>query len=139
MQQPGQHVSGPAGYANGGQVHGFPIGSLLGRIGEEGAPFVIGNRVEGRTAKGGRLYLFVVPVQEGGGQGSKGTYQVKVATGAELVTGKKTVGSTNGISSRWTNSPATASPPSVPVPVPVPPPPPPPIAPPAPANPQQAN
>jgi hypothetical protein len=79
--QAGQHVSGPAGYAAQGEG-GYPAGTLLGRVGEGGPVFVVGQQYEGRGGQGGRLYLRVVPLA--GGSGSTGAYQVKVSTGPGL-------------------------------------------------------
>jgi predicted Zn-dependent protease len=33
------------------------LGALIGKLGEEGVPFYIGNKAEGRVERGGRLYL----------------------------------------------------------------------------------
>jgi hypothetical protein len=81
--QAGQHVSEPAGYqAQGSDPAGYRAGTLLGRIGEGGEVFVIGPNYEARSARGGKLYLRIVPLA--GGNGSTGSYQVKVSTGPGL-------------------------------------------------------
>lgn len=55
---PGQFVTGPAGNAQWGRgPTPHPPGSLLGRIGETGAVFVIGENYKGTVKKDGRLYL----------------------------------------------------------------------------------
>jgi hypothetical protein len=77
--QAGRHVSGPGGYPGQGSDGGYQAGTLLGRVGEEGAVFVVGQHYEGHSAKGGRLFLRIVPLS--GGNGSTGSYQVKVRTG----------------------------------------------------------
>jgi hypothetical protein len=76
--QAGQHVSGPGGYPAQGSS-GHQAGTLLGRVGEDGPVFVVGQRYEGRPAKGGKLHLYIVPLA--GGNGSTGAYQVKVSAG----------------------------------------------------------
>jgi hypothetical protein len=77
--QAGQHVSGPGGYPAQGSSGGYQAGTLLGRVGEDGPVFVLGQHYEGRPAKGGKLYLYIVPLA--GGNGSSGAYQVKVSSG----------------------------------------------------------
>jgi hypothetical protein len=79
--QAGRHVSGPAGYAAQGEG-GYQAGALLGRVGEDGEVFVVGQHYEGRSARAGRLYLRIVPLA--GGTGSTGSYEVKVSTGPGL-------------------------------------------------------
>jgi hypothetical protein len=76
--QAGQHVSGPAGYPAQGEA-GYQAGTLLGRIGEDGPVFVVGQRFEGPSGKGGRLYLRIVPVNGAGAP--SGSYRVKVSAG----------------------------------------------------------
>lgn len=77
--QPGQHVSGPGGYPGQGVDPGCNAGTLLGRVGEDGPVFVVGPRYEARSARGGKLYLRIVPLA--GGPTPSGSYQVKVSTG----------------------------------------------------------
>jgi len=86
-QQNGQYISGPAGL---GQEVGLPVrfvgrgqavrcGSLMGRIGETGTPFLIGELYHSAPSAEGKLYLHITPGPWGGG--SNGSYRVKVATG----------------------------------------------------------
>jgi hypothetical protein len=87
-QQNGQYISGPAGL---GQEAGVPVrfiagrpqqsraGALIGRIGETGTPFVIGERFSQTNPAEGKLYLHITPGPWGGG--SNGNYRVKIATG----------------------------------------------------------
>jgi hypothetical protein len=77
--RPGQHVSGPAGYAAQGAYGAYQAGTLLGRIGEDGPVFAVGQQYQGHSGKGGKLYLYIVPLS--GGNGSTGSYQVKVSSG----------------------------------------------------------
>jgi hypothetical protein len=76
--QAGQHVSGPAGYPAQGSG-GHQAGTLLGRVGEDGPAFVVGQQYQGRSGKGGKLYLYIVPLA--GGNGSTGAYRVQVSAG----------------------------------------------------------
>lgn len=94
---PGTYVSGPRGYtrvagvaAGGGFAPGggkakkalidaparsYP-GTLLGRIGANGDPFVIGDRFEGAPERDGKLYLQIMSSPYD--TNSTGSYQVKV-------------------------------------------------------------
>lgn len=58
-----QFATGPAGsrqfQRNGGGV--YPPGALLGRIGDTGQPFVIGEKFEGQPKQEGKLYLQIAP------------------------------------------------------------------------------
>lgn len=60
---PGQYTTGPTGYRNAGTVQGsgHHAGTLLGRVGEGGRVFVIGERFEGPLNAEGRLFLAVAP------------------------------------------------------------------------------
>jgi len=85
---PGTQICGPRGlntigFAKGGPAKGkfgavrsYP-GTLLGRIGENGDSFVIGDRFEGIPDREGKLYLQIVPSPYD--NASSGTYQVKVS------------------------------------------------------------
>lgn len=83
LQQGGgaQFMTGPGGWKQGGQqprpgqVPQFP-GTLLGRIGENGKEFVVGERYSGRVPEPGKLYLHIVPSPWG--NTSVGEYKVKV-------------------------------------------------------------
>jgi hypothetical protein len=59
----GQYMSGPGGLPRAGAVgpQGHPPGALLGRIGKNGTPFLIGEDYRGRPAEGGKLYLSIAP------------------------------------------------------------------------------
>lgn len=60
---PGQYATGPAGYRNAGTVQGsgHHAGTLVGRVGEGGRVFVIGERFEGNLNAEGRLFVSVAP------------------------------------------------------------------------------
>lgn len=93
-QQPGQYMAGPDGQGGGPAgglmvVNGRPIqlggprgggGELLGRIGENGTPFVIGSRYTQIPKDTGKLYLQIVPSPWGGP--SAGEYRVAISTGS---------------------------------------------------------
>ena len=103
--QAGQHVSGPAGYAAPGEG-GYAAGALLGRVGEDGEVFVVGQGYQGRSAGGGRLYLRVVPLANG--TGPAGAYHVTVSTGPGVeVEGRANIG---GRGRRRATSPWEVSP-----------------------------
>jgi hypothetical protein len=113
--QAGQHVSGPAGYPAQGSS-GHQAGTLLGRIGEDGPVFVVGQHYEGRSGKGGKLYLYVVPLA--GGNGSTGAYQVKVSSGPGVeVEGRANIGGRGRrqATSPWEVNPFGTSPAGVPL------------------------
>jgi hypothetical protein len=98
-RQPGMVVCGPQGYGAGapgafGGPGGFAgpgkkvgkggvasraySGVLLGRIGENGDIFVIGDRYEGAPERDGKLYLHINPSQYD--TASTGAYQVRIST-----------------------------------------------------------
>jgi hypothetical protein len=83
----GQYVTGPNGYQDGGGGPrrgngGHRSGALLGRIGDNGEVFVIGEHYKGKAGRDdGKLYLHIVP--SSWGNPSVGSYKVKVTTGNE--------------------------------------------------------
>jgi hypothetical protein len=66
---------------------GNPPGTLLGRIGDKGDTFVIGERFEGKSIHEGRLYVAVVPYS---GKVT-GKYRVDIHAGLELAPGLKRI------------------------------------------------
>lgn len=88
---PGQIMSGPNGYGRGAAPGGFAGGGfakkgaisknagglLLGKIGENGDTFIIGERFEGTPAQEGKLYLQINPSPYS--PQSSGSYDVKAA------------------------------------------------------------
>jgi hypothetical protein len=81
----GQFMSGPGGSANfGGRVGARLPGALLGRIGEHGQVFTVGERYHGVATESGKLYLQIVPSPFG--EASSGSYKVKINLG-DLVGG----------------------------------------------------
>lgn len=77
----------PKGYGAGGfggpagVMGDYRPGCLLGKIGEDGAPFVIGESHEITPTREGKLYLHIVPSHYG--CDSAGTYKVKIAPRGE--------------------------------------------------------
>jgi hypothetical protein len=57
-------------------------GTLVGRIGEDGTPFVIGERYTGRPVRSGKLYLHIGPSPWN--NASTGAYRVRIASGHGL-------------------------------------------------------
>ena len=91
-QGPGQYMAGPAGMNGGGRpqpgaavANGAAVtgGMLVGRIGEDGPAFVIGDRYAGRPTRVGKLYLHIGPSPWN--NASTGSYRVRVATGHNLI------------------------------------------------------
>ena len=89
-QQPGQYLCGPAGNNQGGVIVRagnirmggnanafFGSGVLIGKIGEGGEPFVIGDRHEIKGESEGKLYLQIGPSPWG--CPSAGSYEVRIA------------------------------------------------------------
>jgi hypothetical protein len=77
-QEPGQYMTTPRGYA-GARPLGFAPGRLVGKVGEGGATFLIGEKYEGMAGASGKLYLHIVPSPWG--NASAGTYELKVSVG----------------------------------------------------------
>ncbi|MBM4067641.1 MAG: hypothetical protein FJ271_01665 [Planctomycetes bacterium] len=77
-QGPGQYMTGPKGYTTAGKGGTFMAGTLLGRVGNDGKAFVIGEQFEGIPPREGRLYLHIVPSPWN--NASAGTYRVKIRT-----------------------------------------------------------
>ena len=79
-QTPGQYTATPKGYAQPGPTKSgkFMSASLLGRIGEAGTPFLIGDHYEGTPGQEGHLFLHIVPSPWN--NASTGSYSVKIST-----------------------------------------------------------
>lgn len=60
-QGPGQYLAVPKGYNTAGKGGQFLAGALIGKIGENGKAFLIGDRYEGSANEEGKLYLQIVP------------------------------------------------------------------------------
>lgn len=82
----GEFISGPQGNLNvGGRFGGIGgnrlPGTLLGKVGESGTAFVVGERYYGMPGQEGKLYLQIVPGNFGGNQQAQGNYKVKISSG----------------------------------------------------------
>jgi len=77
-QGPGQYVALPKGYNTAGKGGQFLAGALIGRIGENGKAFLVGENYEGTTNEEGKLYLQIVPSPWN--NASIGQYRVRVQT-----------------------------------------------------------
>jgi len=77
-QGPGQYMAAPKGYNTAGKGGQFLAGALVGRIGENGKAFLIGERYEGNTTEEGKLYLLIVPSPWN--NASSGQYRVRIQT-----------------------------------------------------------
>jgi hypothetical protein len=76
-QGPGQYVTRPKGYSTAGKGGTFMAGALIGKIGENGKAFVIGERYEGTPTEEGRVYLQIVPSPWN--NASSGSYRVRIS------------------------------------------------------------
>jgi hypothetical protein len=85
----GQYVTGPAGthqwgMGRGGAAH--PPGALLGRIGENGQPFLVGESYRTLCKKEGKLYLQIAPSPWiNNGAPVTGAYKVTIAGGRDTM------------------------------------------------------
>jgi hypothetical protein len=79
----GEFVTGPAGTANIGRrgVGGRLPGSLIGRIGDSGAPFLVGERYHAANPPAGKLFLQITPPPFNNGQMPSGAFKVLVRAG----------------------------------------------------------
>jgi len=77
-QGPGQYLAVPKGYNTAGKGGQFLAGALIGRIGDNGKAFLIGDRYEGSASEEGKLYLQIVPSPWN--NASAGTYRVRIQT-----------------------------------------------------------
>jgi len=77
-QGPGQYLAAPKGYNTAGKGGQFMAGALIGRIGENGKAFLIGERYDGTFTEEGKLYLLIVPSPWN--NASVGNYRVRIQT-----------------------------------------------------------
>lgn len=75
-QGPGQYMATPKGFNTTGKGGNFMAGALIGRIGEHGKSFVVGERYEGTPGEEGKLFLHIVPSPWN--NASTGTFRVRV-------------------------------------------------------------
>jgi hypothetical protein len=77
----GEFVTGPMGNANWGRRGPYAPGALLGRVGDKGNVFMVGEKYEGTPNQEGKLYLQIAPSPW---NQSTGNYKVKILTGRSL-------------------------------------------------------
>jgi hypothetical protein len=77
-QGPGQYMTTPKGYTTAGKGSSFMAGCLVGRVGESGKVFLIGERYDGSPSDEGKLYLQIVPAPWN--NASTGSYRARVST-----------------------------------------------------------
>jgi hypothetical protein len=76
----GQFITGPRGTRNvGGRGGQFPPGALVGKIGDTGATFLVGDRYDRTPTQEGKLYLAIIPGPWN--NQVSGSFEVKIATG----------------------------------------------------------
>jgi len=85
-QGPGQYLTSPKGYTTAGKGSSFMAGSLVGRVGETGKVFFIGERFDGAPAEEGKLYLQIVPAPWN--NASTGSYRIRVCTDHAALTAR---------------------------------------------------
>jgi len=85
-QGPGQYMAAPKGYNTAGKGGQFMAGALVGKIGENGKLFYIGDRCEGTAGEEGKLYLQIVPSPWN--NASAGSYRVRIQTDLAAVVSK---------------------------------------------------
>jgi hypothetical protein len=84
----GQYITGPTGTAQWGRnTTGHPPGALLGRIGESGPTFLIGESYKGVSKREGKLYLMVSPspYANNGPTPVNGSYRVNITGGRDTM------------------------------------------------------
>ncbi len=77
-QGPGQYITTPKGYTTAGKGTSHMAGALVGRVGDNGKAFLIGERYDGAPGEEGRLFLQIVPSPWN--NASTGSYRVRIAT-----------------------------------------------------------
>lgn len=82
----GEFVTGPMGNANWGRRGPYAPGALLGRVGEKGNVFTVGEKYEGTPNQEGKLYLQIAPSPW---NQSTGSYKVKITTGRSISGGRE--------------------------------------------------
>jgi hypothetical protein len=87
-QTPGQYTATPKGYGQPGPGKNgrFMAAALIGRIGENGTPFLIADRYEGSPGQEGHLFLHIVPSPWN--NASTGSYTVKVSSTGVALSGR---------------------------------------------------
>lgn len=86
-QTPGQYLAHPRGYNTPGKGGTYLAGALIGKIGENGRTFMVGDRHEGTPGEEGKLFLSIVASPWN--NPSSGTYRVRIRTEAAAIAGSK--------------------------------------------------
>lgn len=87
----GQYVTGPTGtnrWGGGGGAGGAMPGALIGRIGDNGPIFTIGDGYKGLAKREGKLFLSIVQTpwgRGGGGGGVTGAFKVNITGGRDTL------------------------------------------------------
>jgi hypothetical protein len=76
-QGPGQYLAAPKGYNTAGKGGQFMAGALIGKVGEHGKAFYIGDKADVKADAGGELYLQIVPSPWN--NASAGSYKVALS------------------------------------------------------------
>ena len=77
-QGAGQYMASPKGYNTTGKGGQFMAGALIGKIGENGKTFFIGEQYNSNVNEEGKLYLLIVP--NPWNSGSTGKYKARIVT-----------------------------------------------------------
>jgi hypothetical protein len=85
-QGPGQYLASPKGYTTAGKGGTHMAGTLLGRIGDSGKVFVIGDSYEGIPEREGKLLLHIVASPWN--NDSTGSYRVRIRTDYIALSGR---------------------------------------------------
>ncbi len=85
-QGAGQYVATPKGYNTAGKGGAFMAGTLVGRIGENGKAFLVGERYDASATEEGRLFLLITPSPWN--NASAGAYRVRVQTDLVALSGR---------------------------------------------------
>ena len=79
-QTPGQYIAGPRGFNTPGKGGTYLAGALIGRVGETGKTFLIGDRYEATPTEEGKLYLQIVASPWN--NASSGSFRARLETAA---------------------------------------------------------
>ena len=85
-QTPGQYLATPRGFNTPGKGGTYLAGALIGRVGETGKSFLIGDRYESTPTEEGKLYLQIVASPWN--NASSGSFRVRLETMAIATAGR---------------------------------------------------
>ena len=75
---PGQYLAAPRGYDAPGKGGSYQAGALIGKVGDTGRTFLIGERYDGAVTEEGKLYLQIIGSPWN--NASLGSYRVRIQT-----------------------------------------------------------